>query len=109
MTIAQTLIAALAGLIVLAEALNKLERTAPFAPGLGRRARLVVWLKLAGWALLALGAAGALAVPVFALDPSWRLLAGDCTVTGFAVLVLRSRLREVESDDFTQTRAWRRP
>ena len=49
----------LAGVIVLAEALNKLERTAPFAKGLTPHQRLVAGLKALAWALLALGGAGA--------------------------------------------------
>lgn len=34
----------LCGLVVVAEALNKLERTAPCMPGLAPRTRLVAWL-----------------------------------------------------------------
>ena len=45
--------------IVLAEALNKLERTSPFASGLTAHDRVVDGLKAIAWASLALGAGGA--------------------------------------------------
>lgn len=82
----------LAGLVVLAEALNKLERTAPCAPGLTPRERLVDWLKAIAWALLAIGGAGAVITPLMRLDvPS---LQDMCVVLGFAVLIVRTRLKE---------------
>ena len=96
---------ALAGLIVLAEALNKLERTAPFAPGLRLHTRLVDGLKALAWSLLALGAGGAVATPVL-----WSLgipaspwdhianvtptLAETSALLGFAVLIIRTRVKE---------------
>ena len=96
---------ALAGLIVLAEALNKLERTAPFAPGLRTHQRLVDGLKALAWSLLALGAGGAIATPVL-----WSMgipaspwdhiantvptLAETAVLAGFAVLIIRTRVKE---------------
>jgi len=59
----------LSGVIVFAEALNKLERCAPYAPGLGLRARATVLLKVTAWMLLAIGAGGALITPLLRLDP----------------------------------------
>lgn len=53
----------LAALTALAEALNKLERTAPCAPGLTPHERLVDSLKALAWCLLALGAGGGLIAP----------------------------------------------
>ena len=82
----------LAGLVVLAEALNKLERTALFVPGLGLRLRLVMALKLLAWVLLAIGAGGALVTPFMHLEPP--TLQDAAVIVGFAVLVVRSRLRE---------------
>lgn len=95
-----------AGLIVLAEALNKLERTAPLAPGLSRNARLVAVLKACAWALLAMGAAGAVATPALLwlgtpVDPYRILLhiekptlAEVSVLCGFAVLIVRTRVKE---------------
>ncbi len=97
-----------AGLMVLMEALNKLERVAPFARGLTARQRLVDGLKALAWALLALGAGGALAGPL--LQPmGWHTgtaqvftfitqpmpsFADVCVLGGFAVLIVRTRIKE---------------
>ena len=96
---------ALAGFIVLAEALNKLERTAPFAACLSRHDRVVAGLKALAWACLATGAAGALATPLLVLlgvdvNP-WEhvnhrqpTLAETFVLVGFAVLIIRTRVKE---------------
>ena len=94
-----------AGLVVLAEALNKMERTAPFAPGLSPHQRLVDGLKALAWLLLAIGAGGAVAVPVLLgmgvqsqQMPLMRLerplLAETAVLLGFAVLNVRTRIKE---------------
>lgn len=81
-----------AGFIVLAEALNKLERTAPCRPGLGRRARATELLKAIAWALLAVGGAGAVITPLLPLErPTLQDL---CVMLGFAVLIVRTRVKE---------------
>ena len=80
------------GLVVLAEALNKLERTAPCMPGLTGRDRLVAWLKACAWLLLALGGAGALVGPIFRPHPP--ALADVCVLAGFVVLIVRTRFKE---------------
>ena len=84
-----------AGLIVLAEALNKLERCAPFARGICGRARFAAALKCIAWILLAMGGAGAMVTPLMQLDaPTLQ----DCAViVGFAVLIVRSRFKEFET------------
>ena len=82
----------LAGLIVLAEALNKLERTNPFDRDLHGRALVVCWLKMLGWMLLAAGSAGAVAWPM--LDEPPPCLQDIFVQVGFALLVVRSRLGE---------------
>ncbi|MES2972377.1 MAG: hypothetical protein V4757_02155 [Pseudomonadota bacterium] len=83
----------LCGLIVLAEALNKLERTAAFAGGIGWRLRIATWLKIVAWILLAVGAAGALVTPLLHLErPTLQDVA---VMMGFAILIVRSRLKEV--------------
>lgn len=96
----------LAGLVVLAEAANKLERTCPLAPGLDAHARLVEGLKAVAWALLALGAGGAVATPLLLAmglqhgqtDLLLRLerptLAETAVLLGFAVLIVRTRVKE---------------
>lgn len=95
----------LAGLIILAEALNKLERSCPFAAGLTRRQRLVAALKAAAWVLLALGAGAAVAEPLLMVPgvhngylPLLHLerpTLGDAAVMlGFAVLIVRTRIKE---------------
>jgi hypothetical protein len=97
-----------AALIVLAEALNKLERADIFdgagmlqrllgltwllMPWRWTRARVLIALKLCAWALLAVGAAGALIAPLLHLG---RTDAQDAAVmAGFALLIIRSRLKE---------------
>ncbi|WP_280189061.1 hypothetical protein [Delftia sp. PS-11] len=80
------------GLVVLAEALNKLERTRPCLPGLTANGRLLAWLKALAWALLALAGAGALVAPIFdPRPPSTREL---CMFAGFVVLIVRTRFKE---------------
>lgn len=93
-------------IVVLAEALNKLERCAPFAPSMTARARVVDGLKALAWMLLAMGAAGALASPlllaagfpaagvgaVVRLGPP--TLDQALVLAGFAVLIVRTRVKE---------------
>lgn len=80
------------GVIVLAEALNKLERTSPCARGISPRQRLLAWLKAIAWSLLAWAGAGALAGPLFGhAQPSVRELA---MFAGFTVLIIRTRFKE---------------
>ena len=95
----------IAGLITLAEALNKLERCDPCKPGMARRRRAVEWLKAAAWMLLALGAGGAVVSPLLltlGVRPGDSLLmrldrptlAETCVMFGFAVLIIRTRVKE---------------
>ncbi|MCZ8074030.1 MAG: hypothetical protein O9341_07835 [Paucibacter sp.] len=82
----------LAGLVILAEALNKLERTAPLRAGLAPRERITETLKATAWALLALGGGGAVAAPFLHLGPP--TLQDTCIAAGFAVLIVRTRVKE---------------
>jgi hypothetical protein len=92
-----------AALVVLAEALNKIERADLFDGRRGLRARLgglgwlltpwrwkrpkvVTTLKVLGWACLSVGSAGSLLTP-----PTGAHVA---VVGGFALLIVRSRLKE---------------
>lgn len=96
----------LAGLVVLAEALNKLERVRPFLSGMTARQRLVDGLKALAWLLLALGAGGAMAAPLLLAmgvpehDASLLMrlerptLDQTLVLLGFAVLIVRTRVKE---------------
>lgn len=81
-----------AGLVVLAEGLNKLHRTDPFMPGLGWLQRVVIFLKLIAWLLLTMGAGGAVATPLLQLQPA--TLQDVAVIVGFAILIIRSRMKE---------------
>lgn len=94
-----------AGLAVLAEALNKLERTCPLAAGLSRSERLLEVLKGVAWAPLALGAGGAVITPVLLAIgvksvhlPLMRLesatLGEAAVMFGVFVLIVRTRVKE---------------
>ena len=94
-----------AGLIVLAEALNKLERTNPLCPDMTPRERITECLKAIAWSLLAVGAGGAVAAPVllwFGVQGGDTLmlrldhptLAETSVLLGFAVLIVRTRVKE---------------
>lgn len=97
---------ALAGLVVLAEALNKLERCNLWCASAGWRERVVEGLKAAAWTLLALGAAGAFAAPIlralgapahdlgFLMRLERPTLDQVCVLAGFAVLIVRTRVKE---------------
>lgn len=95
----------LAGFVVLAEALNKLERTTPFAPGLTWHKRTVDGLKAIAWCFLSIGAGGAVAAPVLmAIGVNTSTLqtvlhqapsfAETAVLLGFAVLIIRTRVKE---------------
>jgi len=80
------------GLVVLTEALNKLERTAPCRHNLPARERATEWLKAIAWALLAISGAGAIVTPLLPLErPTLQDVAG---LLGFAVLIVRTRVKE---------------
>lgn len=82
----------LSGLVVLAESLNKLERSAPWALGLSFKERVSVWLKCIAWLLLSMGGAGALITPLMHLDPP--TLQDVAMILGFAILIIRTRIKE---------------
>jgi hypothetical protein len=82
----------IAALLILAEAMNKAERTDALRGGLTRRERAAEWLKGIAWVLLALGSAGVLVAPL--LPPAALHLADDCVCIGFAVLIVRTRVKE---------------
>lgn len=80
------------GTIVVAEALNKLERTRPCAKGLSSQVRLLAWLKAIAWGLLAFAGGGAVVGSFFSeAPPTLREL---CLFGGFSVLIVRTRFKE---------------
>lgn len=93
-----------AAVLVLMEALNKLERTNIREKELTRRVRAGRILRALGWGLMALGAGGALITPLANIpyQPSFQ---DACIMVGFAVLIARGRIKDpVQSDDsFTKT------
>lgn len=105
-TVAMHLVLILSALVVMAEALNKLERCAPHLRGLTARQRVIDGLKALAWALLALSAGGALVGPVLPYlsgVPSWMsyvvrienpTLDHVLVMLGFAVLIVRTRVKE---------------
>lgn len=80
------------GIVVLAEALNKLERTDPCRRGISARVRITEWLKAVAWAFLAMGGAGAVITPLIPLEQP--TLQDACVLLGFAVLIVRTRIKE---------------
>jgi membrane-associated PAP2 superfamily phosphatase len=92
--------------VVMAEGLNKLERTPPLQRGQRPREYLVVLLKVAAWILLVLGAAGGVARPwvVVPIGGSFHFatvlivdrvsLVDLLFAGGFALLIVRSRFKE---------------
>lgn len=81
-----------AGLVILAEALNKLERCNPLARGLSPRARLVDALKALAWGLLALAGGVAIVTPLLPLETP--TLQDTALAAGFATLIIRTRFKE---------------
>lgn len=97
---------AIAGFIVLIEAINKLERCDIFSKNLCTKGRVLEVLKVLAWWPLAIGAAGAVSGPVFYFtgsDPNTFFhllrvehptLAEVLVMWGVAVLVIRTRVKE---------------
>lgn len=97
----------IACLVILAEALNKLERADLFegrcvrdrmrtlawltVPWCWRRDRVVTVFKVAGWSLLSIGAGGGVAGPFLQRSPSLEVAGLS---VGFALLIVRSRIKE---------------
>jgi hypothetical protein len=96
----------LSALVVLAEALNKLERCSPCAAGLTTRQRLLDGLKAFAWSLLALGAGGGLIAPALQQLHAWPddlrvlmrvdrpALTEAIVMLGVAALIIRTRIKE---------------
>lgn len=93
----------LAGVVILAEAANKLHRTDPLARSLSARERGVALAKVFAWICLAIAAGGAVIRP-FVRANHWAphsLLVIDrvslvdvLALVGFALLIVRSRFKE---------------
>ena len=87
-----TLIHWVSGFIIVAEALNKLERTAPCRKGLTDKQRITESLKALAWGILAVGGAGAFVSPIFGMQPP--TFQDMCVTLGFALLIVRTRVKE---------------
>ena len=81
-----------AGVVVVIEALNKLERTAFFDRGQSLKHFLAVVLKAIAWVLLAIGGMGAIVTPLMLLSPP--TLQDVSVLAGFAILIIRTRVKE---------------
>lgn len=81
------------GAVVLAEALNKLERINLYGPH-SMRQKVIDIVKVFAWGLLALGGAAAIIGP-FSMSliakPSWQDV---CVIAGCASLIIRTRIKE---------------
>lgn len=91
------IVLALCAMVVVAEGLNKLERAMPRAPDLSLRMRVSEWLKGAAWCLLTMGAGIYLAAVLLQAAGLYELLArwaGPLVLVGFAVLIVRTRVKE---------------
>lgn len=98
----------LSGVVVLAEAMNKLERCDPLRRGITARVRTTESLKAVAWFLLAIGAGGAIISPLMLAMGAERMASGTtillrleyptlaetCVLVGFAVLIVRTRVKE---------------
>lgn len=96
----------MAGLIILAEALNKLDRTPLLECGLSHHARLLAVLKALAWGVLAFGAGVALLAPLLlelgwpaGYYRTWLQLerptgTGAAVMVGVALLIVRTRVKE---------------
>lgn len=96
MSIALHILLAVAAVVVLAEGLNKLDRTNPLEGGLCARDRASALLKGLAWLLLTLGSGIYLFEFVIGTSPGGVLdkQAGPLMLLGFAVLVVRTRVKE---------------
>lgn len=80
------------GLVVLAEALNKLERTDLLNSTLNVRGRISALAKAMAWLFLGLGAGGAVIGPFMQLpSPSFQQA---CVLIGVSALIVRTRIKE---------------
>lgn len=87
-----TAVYVISGIVILAEALNKLERCSPLDKGLTSRQRVSMWLKACAWSALAVGGAGAVVTPLLPLEKP--PLQDVLLVMGFATLIVRTRVKE---------------
>lgn len=89
---ATTVLHIVVGLLLLAEGLNKLERTDVWRRGMAPRERCAEWLRALGWGCLTLGGAGVLVatwMPAAYADAAYL-----CVAAGCALLTVRARVRE---------------
>lgn len=78
--------------LVMAEALNKLERIRKYLPTVNAKERSKVALSVVAWFLTAIGSAGAMATLVLPIPHSD--LQDTAMIVGFALLLISKRVRE---------------
>jgi hypothetical protein len=82
-------------LVILAEALNKLERVAPFARGKTLRERFSAWLAVVAWGTLAISVGAVLIGPFMPGAPQmFDIVPSTAAACAFAVLIMRPRMRD---------------
>lgn len=86
----------LAGIVVVAESLNKLERSCPRRGSRSASEQAVEMVRIAAWGLLALGGAGAVVTPLLHLDPP--SLQDVCALLGVAAYIVHTRITEGSND-----------
>lgn len=99
--IPQTLLFAVywcAALIVLSEALNKLQRTDPLRRGITPMKRFSAVLNALGWMLFAVSSAGALVSPV--MRGYTVRLQDAALMLGLAVFIIHRRLKELDKEGY---------
>lgn len=84
----------LAGFVVLAAGLHRLEHLNVFRKDITQAERTFVWLEAAAWAGLCVGAAGAIITPLLPLERP--TLQDSCVLGGLAGLLLILRRKGVK-------------
>lgn len=80
----------LAGFVVLAAGLHRLEHLNVLRKGLTRQARVMLWIEALAWSGLCVGAAGAIITPLLPLERP--TLQDSCVMAGLAWLAMRRQL-----------------
>lgn len=84
----------IAGFVVLAAGLHRLEHLNLFGKGLSRKDRAFICLEAVAWAALCVGAAGAIVTPLMPLERP--TLQDSCVMGGLAGLLLILRRKGVK-------------
>lgn len=95
MSLALQILLSLAAVITVSEGANKLERLNPLEKGQTTKGKIANWLKATAWFFISLGAGiYLLAVPFGNASEALTHLAAPLVLIGFAVLILKTRVKE---------------